>query len=89
MGRMDGVTIRAERPGEAEAIRAINDAAFEGIVEGRIVDAIRGTDRWIEGGSIVAARRRPVPSRDVHLARPVSRGPAVRRCRARGRSLGG
>jgi putative acetyltransferase len=49
-----GVTIRPERPGEAAAVRAVNDAAFGTIHEGQIVDDIRGTDRWIEGGSLVA-----------------------------------
>lgn len=48
------MTIRPERAGEADAIRAVNDAAFGGSVEGRIVDDIRGTDRWIDGGSLVA-----------------------------------
>lgn len=48
------VTVRPERPGEIGAIRAINDAAFEGTTESSIVDGIRGTDRWIDGGSLVA-----------------------------------
>ncbi|HEY8238414.1 MAG TPA: N-acetyltransferase [Candidatus Limnocylindrales bacterium] len=48
------VTIRAEGPGEADAVRAINDAAFGKPSDGAIVDAIRGTDRWIVGGSLVA-----------------------------------
>jgi putative acetyltransferase len=52
---MDDVTIRPERVGDEDAIRAVNDAAFEGPIEGGIVDAIRGTDRSIEGGSLVAA----------------------------------
>lgn len=51
---MLGVTVRPEGDGDADDIRAVNDAAFGGTVEGRIVDEIRGTDRWIEGGSIVA-----------------------------------
>ena len=51
---MDDITIRPETPGQADAIRAVNDAAFDGPVESRIVDAIRGTDRWIDGGSLVA-----------------------------------
>ncbi len=46
--------IRPERDDDADDIRALNDAAFGGTVEGRIVDDIRGTDRWIEGGSLVA-----------------------------------
>jgi putative acetyltransferase len=48
------VTIRTERPVDVGAIRAVNDAAFGGPVEGRIVDDIRGTERWIDGGSLVA-----------------------------------
>jgi putative acetyltransferase len=48
------VTIRPERAADEDAIRALNDAAFGGPVEGRIVDEIRGTDRWIDGGSLVA-----------------------------------
>jgi putative acetyltransferase len=48
------VGIRAEAPGEAPAIRAVDDRAFGTTHEGRIVDDIRGTDRWIDGGSIVA-----------------------------------
>ena len=46
--------IRSEGPGDAEAIRRVNEAAFAGPVEGRIVDSVRGTDRWIPGGSLVA-----------------------------------
>ena len=49
------LSIRAERPGDVAAIRVLNDAAFGGPLEGGIVDAIRGTDRWIAGGSLVAA----------------------------------
>jgi putative acetyltransferase len=47
-------TIRPERPGEELVVRTINDAAFGGTLEGSIVDGIRGTDRWIAGGSLVA-----------------------------------
>jgi putative acetyltransferase len=48
------IAIRAERQGEAAAVRAVNDAAFGKTTESAIVDAIRGTDRWIAGGSLVA-----------------------------------
>ena len=48
------VTVRPERPGEEAAVRAVNDAAFDDVAESAIVDGIRGTDRWIEGGSLVA-----------------------------------
>lgn len=47
-------TVRAERPTEVAIVRTINEAAFGGEVEAEIVDAIRGTDRWIEGGSLIA-----------------------------------
>ncbi|HEX6473568.1 MAG TPA: N-acetyltransferase [Candidatus Limnocylindria bacterium] len=46
--------IRPERTGEEATLRQINDAAFGGPREGGIVDAIRGSDRWIDGGSLVA-----------------------------------
>ncbi len=48
------VTVRPETTADVAAIRSVNDAAFGGPVEGRIVDDIRGTDRWIDGGSLVA-----------------------------------
>jgi putative acetyltransferase len=48
------VTIRPEQAGDRAAIRAVNDAAFGGTVEGQIVDDLRGSDRWIDGGSLVA-----------------------------------
>jgi predicted N-acetyltransferase YhbS len=46
--------IRAERTGDAAGIRDVHDAAFGGPAEGAIVDGIRGTERWIPDGSIVA-----------------------------------
>jgi putative acetyltransferase len=48
------VRVRPERPGEESAIHAINATAFGRPGEAAIPDAIRGTDRWIEGGSLVA-----------------------------------
>jgi putative acetyltransferase len=51
------VTVRAERPGDAPDIRALNDAVFGGPIEGQIVDDIRNTAHWIDGGSIVAQDR--------------------------------
>jgi putative acetyltransferase len=48
------VTIRSELPREVAAVRAINDAAFGTTHEGQIVDDIRGTPDWIDGGSLVA-----------------------------------
>lgn len=47
-------SVRAERPSDINRIRAINDSAFGKPSDGLIVDGIRGTDRWIEGGSLVA-----------------------------------
>ena len=47
-------SIRTELPGDEDAIRRVTDAAFGSPREAGIVDAIRGTDRWIEGGSLVA-----------------------------------
>ncbi len=51
---MAALRIRAEEPADIPAIAAVNDAAFSGPIEGRIVEDIRGTDRWIDGGSLVA-----------------------------------
>jgi putative acetyltransferase len=48
------VSLRRERPRDETAIRHVNSAAFGGPLEGEIVDAIRGADRWIDGGSLVA-----------------------------------
>jgi putative acetyltransferase len=48
------VDVRAERPGEEDLVRAINALAFGRPEEARIPELIRGTDRWIEGGSLVA-----------------------------------
>jgi putative acetyltransferase len=48
------VDIRPERPGEQDVVRAINASAFGRPGEALIPELIRGTDRWIEGGSLVA-----------------------------------
>jgi putative acetyltransferase len=48
------VALGTEQPGDEAAIRRVNDAAFGGPLEGGIVNAIRGTDRWIDGGSLIA-----------------------------------
>ena len=47
--------IRPERPGDADAIRRVHDAAFGGLIEGRIVDEMRGTEWWLPWGSLVAS----------------------------------
>ncbi len=49
-----GIAVRSEALDDVDRIRSINDAAFGGTAEGRIVDRVRGTDRWIDGGSLVA-----------------------------------
>jgi putative acetyltransferase len=51
------VTIRPERAAEVAAIHRLNEVAFDGPAEARIVDEMRGTDRWIDGGSLVALDR--------------------------------
>jgi putative acetyltransferase len=48
------VRIRPERPGDELAVAAVNNSAFGDTKNSAIVDGIRGTDRWIEGGSLVA-----------------------------------
>jgi putative acetyltransferase len=48
------ITVRSELHGEEGDVRAVNDAAFGKPKNGALVDAIRGTDRWIAGGSLVA-----------------------------------
>ncbi|HUR50087.1 MAG TPA: hypothetical protein VMY88_11255, partial [Acidimicrobiales bacterium] len=48
------ITIREERASDHEAVRGVNDDAFGRPLEGGIVDGVRGTDRWIDGGSLVA-----------------------------------
>jgi putative acetyltransferase len=51
------LVVRPERPGDEDAVRDVNDRAFRQPLEGQIVDDIRGTDRWIDGGSFVAELR--------------------------------
>ena len=48
------VHVRPESAADVARITEINDAAFGGPVESRIVEAVRGSDRWIDGGSLVA-----------------------------------
>lgn len=47
--------IRLERPGDADAVRHVHDAAFGGLIEGRIVDELRGSAWWLPWGSLVAS----------------------------------
>ena len=51
---MERVHVRPEAAGDAEAIDSVIEAAFGRSLERVIVDGVRGTDRWIEGGSLVA-----------------------------------
>ena len=52
---MDAVTVRPEGPGDAAAVRAVVDAAFAPKThEGRIVDELRGSDRWLPELALVA-----------------------------------
>jgi predicted N-acetyltransferase YhbS len=48
------IVIRPENPHDAPRVRAINQAAFNGSEEARIVDAMRVGDDWLDGGSLVA-----------------------------------
>jgi putative acetyltransferase len=47
-------TTRAETPGDVRAIREVNLAAFPTPEEADLVDALRASDAWIDGLSIVA-----------------------------------
>jgi putative acetyltransferase len=49
------IQIRAERSGDEEAIRQINDAAFKGDNESKLVDAIRNSELFVPELSLVAA----------------------------------
>jgi putative acetyltransferase len=48
------IQIRAERNGDQEAIRQINDSAFKGDNESRLVDAIRNSELFVPELSLVA-----------------------------------
>jgi putative acetyltransferase len=48
------VIIRPETPADHEAIRRVNDEAFGETVEGKLVDAIRASDRFLPELSLVA-----------------------------------
>jgi predicted N-acetyltransferase YhbS len=48
------LTIRAEQPGDAEAIRAVHLSAFDTDVEAGLVDDLRRTDEYIPELSLVA-----------------------------------
>jgi putative acetyltransferase len=46
--------IRPETAADHDAIRNVNDLAFGGSIEGKIVDAVRGSDRYVPELSLVA-----------------------------------
>jgi putative acetyltransferase len=48
------VIIRPESAADSEAIRKVNDEAFGGTIEGKLVDAIRASDRFVPELSLVA-----------------------------------
>jgi len=48
------VTIRKERAGDEDAIRAVVEAAFGRKLEAEIVEGVRGTPDWFPDGSLVA-----------------------------------
>jgi putative acetyltransferase len=49
----NGWTTRSETPNDVKAIREVNLAAFPTAAEADLVDALRASDAWIEGLSIV------------------------------------
>lgn len=53
---LDGVRMRPEQPGEADAIRAVAVDAFGLPVIGELVDRLRASPDWIHGLSFVADR---------------------------------
>ena len=54
------VALRFEAPGDAAAVREINERAFGGTFEARLVEALRGTDGSISLVAIAADRVQPV-----------------------------
>ena len=46
--------IRRETAADHDAIRRVNDEAFGGPIEAKLVDAIRGSDRFVPELSLVA-----------------------------------
>jgi len=77
---LQGVVIRAERPQDAEAIRAVNLAAFPTALEGDIVDALR--PRVTTFLSLVAEADGEVIGHILFT--PVAVGEAAPSCRAMG-----
>jgi putative acetyltransferase len=48
------IIVRPEVAGDRDAIRGVNELAFEGPAEADIVDALRGSDAWLPSLSLVA-----------------------------------
>lgn len=48
------IAIRPERPGDLAAIREVHETAFRRSDEARLVEAVRRTDRFVPGLSLVA-----------------------------------
>lgn len=51
------IIVRSELPGDRDAIRRVNELAFEGLAEADIVDALRGSEAWLPNLSLVAEDR--------------------------------
>ena len=48
------MAVRAEAPGDEDAIRGLNELAFGGRTEADLVDALRGSEAWLPEFSLVA-----------------------------------
>jgi putative acetyltransferase len=48
------IIVRPELAGDRDAIRRVNELAFEGPTEAEIVDALRDSDAWLPSLSLVA-----------------------------------
>lgn len=48
------IIVRSELPGDRDAIRRVNELAFEGPAEADIVDALRDSEAWLPNLSLVA-----------------------------------
>lgn len=56
MDNTDTLVIRAETAKDADAVRKLNKKAFKGNSESKLVDALRGSDGFIPGLSLVAEK---------------------------------